>query len=168
MCTYMYIYVHSPFRFRYKHSHVFIFPSFPYSCLVPAPVRVEQQIQVTAQMAKVTYFQYQLPEEGMTVRLRVESGQAVLYASHRIRNPSSAFYDFRLQTGSTADVFVDPVELEGGVGATRAEVAGRRKRRQEEGSRGFTNTTLYVSVEGLQDDSRLVLETTFGDTSTCE
>ena len=135
---------------------------------MPAPVRVEQQVQVTAQMAKLTYFQYQLPEEGMTIHLKVESGQAVLYASHRLRNPSSAFYDFRLKTGSTADVFVDPVELEGGEGNARAEVAGRRKRRQEESSRGFTNTTLYVSVEGLQDDSRFVLETTFGDTSTCE
>ena len=45
------------------------------------------------------------------------------------------------------------------------------KREQDERevvSKNLTNVTLFVSIKGLDENNRFVLETTFGDTSSCE
>ena len=135
-----------------------------------AAATVEEDIQVATQLlGQVSYFQYQLPEEGMTLRLNVAIGRTVLYASTRITNPNSALHDIHLVTESSADVFVSPADLLrelgdmelGGVGR------GRRSNVEEEGEGVFTDVTVFVTVEGLQGNNSFVLETTFGDTSTC-
>lgn len=133
---------------------------------MPARVFVEDMVEVsTQQLGRVSYFQYELPEEGMTLRLNVAAGRVVLYASTRIPNPNSALYDIRIETDSTEDVFVRPEDLVQNDGVIRV---GRRKRLEGGGQGNSTGTMIYVSIEGLRDDNSYILETTFGDTSTCK
>lgn len=135
---------------------------------MPARVFVEDMVEVSTQLlGSVSYFQYELPEEGMTLRLNVAAGRVILYASTRIPNPNSALYDIRIETDSTDDVFVTPEDLlqnDGFIGV------GRRKRLEGEGGRqrNSTGIMIYVSIEGLRGNNSYILETTFGDTSTCK
>lgn len=144
-------------------SHCFHLPP---SLAVPARVFVEEMIEVSTQLlGRVSYFQYELPEEGMTLRLNVAAGRVVLYASTRIPNPNSALYDIRIETDSTEDVFVSPEDLVQNDGVIRV---GRRKRLEGGGQGNSTSTMIYISIEGLRDNNSYILETTFGDTSTCK
>ena len=135
--------------------------------VVPAAVHIEEDIAISTQLlGTVSYFQYDLPEEGITIRLNVTKGRVVLYASSRITIPNSAFHDIRLETHSSADVFISPEDLQK---SHRPMSVGRKRRCAEgEGERSCTVSSLYVSVEGLQRNNSYVLETTYGDTSTCE
>jgi hypothetical protein len=80
-----------------------------------------------------------IPEEGITVSLLRQEGSAVLYASGRVRNPNSAFYDFRID--SEGEVYVDPQELFGD--------RGRRDSEDESSDSEGGLNMLYVSVEGM-------------------
>ena len=84
-----------------------------------------------------------------------------MYASNKIRNPSAALYDVRLETDSTASVYLDPSDFEGD-----APDSSSRKR---QATAMFTNTTIFVSVEGLDNINSFVLDTTFGmlSSNTC-
>ena len=121
-------------------------------------IAVEATIEGFLGGGEVSFFQYQLPTQGMTVHLDVQEGSVVLYASSTIQNPNEALYDYRLETDSSADVFLDPVTLEG-----RPQVVANKRRQVGD---SFTNTTVYISIEGEEDINSFVLETTFGDT--CE
>ena len=128
---------------------------------------VEEEVKVSTQLlGTVSYFQYELPNEGMTLRLNVAAGRVVLYASARIRNPNSALYDVRLETETTEDVFVSREDLVMGDDGGMGGVGRRRNAEGEEG--GSTVTLVFVTVEGLGKNNSYTLETTFGDSSTCE
>lgn len=49
----------------------------------------------------------------MTLALEVQEGSVVLYASNKISNPNAAFYDYRLETSRSADVYINASVLEG-------------------------------------------------------
>ena len=129
----------------------------------PVAAFVEEDIQVSTQLrGTVSYFQYELPEEGMTLRLNVEKGRVVLYASSKIPNPNSAFYDFSLETDSSEDVYLSPEDFLAGGGGERLG------RSQAETDEDKSRTMIFITIEGLEEDNSYVLETTFGDTSTGE
>ena len=107
---------------------------------------------------ELSFFQFQLPAEGMTIQLQVQQGRTVLYASSRIRNPSAALYDVRLETDSTADVYLDPSDFE------TPNEQGLQSLQKRQITDMFTNITLYVTIEGIQSTNFFTLETTFGDT----
>ena len=107
---------------------------------------------------ELSFFQFQLPAEGMTIQLQVQQGRTVLYASNRIRNPSAALYDVRLETDSTADVYLDPSDFE------TPDEQGLQSLQKRQITDMFTNITLYVTIEGIQSTNFFTLETTFGDT----
>ncbi|CAI7989860.1 Heat shock factor protein 1 [Geodia barretti] len=135
------------------------------ACRAAASVFIEEDVMVATQLlGTVSYFQYELPDEGLTLRLNVAAGRVVLYASTRIRNPNSAVYDIRLETDATEDVFVSPDDLiMTGVGTA---IEGRRKRNIEKGERDSAVVMIFVTVEGLEKNNSFILESTFGDTST--
>ena len=135
--------------------------------IAAASVFIEEDVMVATQLlGTVSYFQYELPDEGLTLRLNVAAGRVVLYASTRIRNPNSAVYDIRLETDATEDVFVSPDDLiMTGVGTA---IEGRRKRNIEKGERDSAVVMIFVTVEGLEKNNSFILESTFGDTSTSE
>lgn len=123
---------------------------------VPAPVEIGQTIESLLDEGELSFFQFQLPMVGMTVQLQVQQGRVVMYASSKIRNPSAALYDVRLETDSTASVYLDPSDFE--------DNAPNPSSRKRQATVMFTNTTIFVSVEGLDNTNNFMLDTTFGDT----
>ncbi len=83
-----------------------------------------------------------------------------MYASSKIRNPNSAFYDFRYDSQEDAGgLFVSADMLGGG---------GKRKRLVgESDASNFMDTALYVTVQGLEDRNVFTMLTTFGNTCKC-
>lgn len=96
------------------------------------PVAIAQTISIELDQGELSYFEYQIPDEGMTVILRRKQGSASLYASNKVQNPNAAFFDYIIE--EEGDFFVDLGLLLSGGGVTV-----------------FSNTTLFVSVEGISD-----------------
>lgn len=81
-----------------------------------------------------------------------------MYASSKIQNPNSAFYDYRYDsTDNSGGLYISPDMLENGR-TRRAIIDGTVS-----GS-NFTNTTLYVTVQGLEDENSFTIMSTFGNT----
>ena len=94
----------------------------------------------------------------MTIQLQQQRGSVTLYGSFDIQNPNSAFHSFRIE--SSGNVFV-PL---GDSGQSPTTDEGLSKRLVKRIISQLSNRTLYVSIEGQQDLSSFILETTFGDT----
>lgn len=114
---------------------------------------VAQAFMGTLQQNQVAFFQFTLPEEGLTLRLEVQTGLVVLYASNKIQNPNEAFYDWRLETRTSADVYISPDDLEESSSLTKRQVLQS------------LNTTIFISIEGQSGINNFTLNTTYGDTS---
>lgn len=136
---------------------------YPTIHTVPAFIPIEQPIESDLDGGEFVFFQFQFPSDGMTIQLQRQRGSVTLYGSFDLRNPNSAFHSFKIE--SSGDMFVAPEDGD----QTSNSDQGRTKRLAKrlvsgDTSRQFTNTTLFVSVEGKQDSSSFILETTFGDT----
>ena len=102
----------------------------------------------TLEQNQVAFFQFNLPEEGLTLRLEVRIGLVVLFASNKIQNPNEAFYDWKLETSSSADVYIS---LEG---ITKQQVLQSM------------NATIFISIKGQSGVNNFTLNSTSGDTTT--
>ena len=103
-------------------------------------------------------YEYPVPPEGLTVRLCVQQGYIVFYASFTIPNPNSALFDYKrevisLGTLNCDDVFVNPSD----------DNTSPVRKRQSDGGQVSVNYTLYVSLEGLSEENAFRLETSEGD-----
>ena len=103
-------------------------------------------------------YEYPVPPEGLTVRLCVQQGYIVFYASFTIPNPNSALFDYKrevisLGTLNCDDVFVNPSD----------DNTSPARKRQSDGGQVSVNYTLYVSLEGLSEENAFRLETSEGD-----
>ena len=101
----------------------------------------------TLEQNQVAFFQFNLPEEGLTLRLEVRVGLVVLFASNKIQNPNEAFYDWKLETSSSADVYIS---LEG---ITKQQVLQS------------VNATIFISIKGQSGVNNFTLNSTSGDTT---
>ena len=110
---------------------------------------------------------------GLTIRLSIETGHVVVYASTKIPNPNAAYYDWKLECVdvSGCDFFVDPQDLDI-VRITPEDTKRILKRQVNESSYDsgseveYSNFTLYLVTEGKEKNTTFVIETTFGDTTT--
>lgn len=99
----------------------------------------------------------------MTIQLQQQRGSVTLYGSFDIQNPNSAFHRFRIE--SSGNMFISL-----GDSNQSPSVDGQPSKRmvkriaEDESLREFSDRTLFVSIEGQQDFSSFILETTFGDT----
>ena len=59
----------------------------------------------------MSYLEYTVPEGGMTLTLLRQEGTVSLFASNKIQNPNSAFYDYHIN--GEGQVFVDLEDLPG-------------------------------------------------------
>ena len=123
---------------------------FDFCFVAPAIGEITEPFIGTLERNQAAFFQYTLPEEGLTLRLEVEIGLIVLFASNKIRNPNEAFYDWRLETRSSTDIYIS---LEG------ISPIGKRQVLQS------VNTTIFVSIEGQSLINNFTLNTTYGDTT---
>ena len=106
---------------------------------------IGQEFDGTLEIGEVSYFVYNLPEEGMTLRVEILDGFVVIYISTKVRNPNEALYDFKLVTSTTTDVFIPPPKTDSPANDT---------------------TKVYISIEGHSTLNRFVLNTTYNDTTT--
>ena len=145
------------------------------SCLRPvsSPADVGESINGTLEQGEQARFQLDIPEVGLTIRLSIETGHVVVYASTKIPNPNAAYYDWKLECDDVGgcDFFVDPQDLD--IVRILAEDTKRTLKRQvnetshESGSEVvYSNFTLYLVTEGIEKNTTFVIETTFGDTTT--
>ena len=130
-------------------------PSLPPTA-ASVPIALAQTISIELDQGDFSYFEYEIPDEGITLTLRREEGTATLYASTKIRNPNSALYDLIIK--GEGQEFVKPLVEDRGV--------GERKRRELLISPAvIANRTLYVSVEGVGEQvNRFEIEASLGNT----
>ena len=140
--------------------HIIYIPDASIDNAVPAFIPIEQPIESNVDAGEFVFFQFQLPLDGMTIQLQQQRGRVTLYASFEIQNPNSAFHSFRID--SSGDMYIPPGDR-GQSPSTSSEGMAKRIA-EDESSREFSDRTLFVSIEGQQDLSSFILETTFGDT----
>lgn len=108
----------------------------PHAAAVLIPI--DQTVNIRLDLGETSFFEYQIPEEGMTVTMLRQEGTASLFASSRVRNPNSAFYEYRID--NEGEVYIDLQELFG----DREE----RDSDREDSDDGSARNILHVSVEG--------------------
>ena len=116
---------------------------FLFSFVAPAIGEKGVPFISTLNQNQAAFFQYTLPDEGLTLTLEVETGLIVCFASNRVQNPNEALYDFRIEASSFADVFISQDNLEAN-----------------------SSTTIFISCEGQNGVNSFSLNTTCGDTTT--
>ncbi len=124
---------------------------------MPALIDISEEIEGILSEGDSSFFNFQLPVSGMTLRLEAQSGRTVMYTSRKLQNPNSAFYDHRYDSAeNSGGLYISPDMLED----------GRRRRAINElvGGSNFTNTTLYVTIQGLEDKNTFTIMSTFGNT----
>ena len=95
----------------------------------------------TVRKGERIYYRFTFLTSGVTITLNVIGGFVVCYASDRYRNPNEAQgYDWRIEVGGYADVYLDPSLLSRTPGAT-----------------------LYVAIEGVNTSNHFTLGNTEGD-----
>ncbi len=114
-------------------------------------IEITQIINIEVAQGNVAFFELELPEEGLTISLVKQEGNADLYASDKIRNPNSAFYDFR-------------IEEEGEIYVNEEVLNDLLQKREVVVNFNITNTTLFVSIEGIGENNVYQIRTTFGNT----
>ncbi len=105
----------------------------------------------------------------MTVRLCVKNGQIALYASTTIPTPNRALNTFSFENGllnaECEDIFVDPKML---VSLRDTAINRFKDRKRQVHVQTLENITLFVTIEGLADNSSFTLETPAGNSSICQ
>ena len=99
----------------------------------------------------------------MTIQLQQQRGSVILYGSFDIQNPNSAFHSFRIESSRDMIVPLGDSDQSSSTDERRSKRLVKRIA-EDESSREFSDRTLYVSIEGQQDFSSFILETTFGNT----
>ena len=133
----------------------------PWCTCIPAhpgtiPIEVGLQNGTLTDGANVRY-ELDIPEEGVTVRLCVREGSIILYASYTVTNPNEALHDFRREVISTGtincdDAFIPP-----------ENTGSNTRKRQSEPDQ--SNSTIYLSLVGVEEENDFVVDTTEGDTT---
>ena len=126
--------------------------------VAPAIGEVTQAFMGTLEQNQKAFFQFALTEEGLTLKLEVQVGFIVLFASSKIQNPNGAFYDWRLETRSSADVYISQDDLD--------ETSSVAKRQVLQSSNSTIN--VYISIEGQSGINNFTLNTTYGDTTSAQ
>ena len=119
---------------------------------------IAQAISVEVDQGDMSFFEFEIPEEGMTLSLERQENFATLYASTSVRNPNSALYDYRID--GEGEIFVEP-------GSLRSQDRQRRQSELGSGSAGAMGSIgqLFVSVEGIENGTNsFQINTSVGNT----
>ena len=105
------------------------------------------------------FFEYTIPVEGFTIAITVEEGGVSICGSTTIERPCcslSTLYDWIRDIDDFDDIFLT---MEGSDADNLPPTVGRRRRQVV-----TTNTTMFVTIEGLGGNNTFAFNTTFGDT----
>ena len=106
-------------------------------------------------------YEFPLPEDGVTLKMCVQNGQVNCYASTEITTPNSALHDYKLEVKAQSpgmeacdDVYIQQP----------TESRDRDRRAVIEKS----NTTLFMTLTGMDEYNEFSFNTTLGDTTSGE
>ena len=108
---------------------------------VPESYDVAEEIMGSLQSNELKYFELEFPSYGITFTLTVDAGFITFYISDTVQNPNEEQgYDWKVETNSSAEVFLDPDSLN-----------------REPG------TYVYIGLEGGSSINNFSLNSTSGD-----
>ena len=89
-----------------------------YLCFtVPERYEVDEEILGSLQSNELEYYELEFPSGGITFTLIVDVGYITCYASDNVQNPNEEQgYEWKVETNSSVEVFLDPASLDRGVG----------------------------------------------------
>ena len=101
-------------------------------------------------------YEFPLPENGVTVKMCVQTGQVNLYTSTEVPNPNSALYDHKLEVKvqSPGTEACDDVYIIGEQGDLKRRPITEK-----------LNTTLFMSLTGMDGYNEFSFNSTLGDTT---
>ena len=111
---------------------------------------VGQILNIRLTEGQVSFFEFELPEEGMTISLHRQEGRMTLYASDKLRNPNPAFYDYHIMNEGEIYVDINP---------------SKPITKREQPDEILLNVTLYMSVKGTGETNNFKIYTYKGDTT---
>ena len=85
------------------HVHVFL--------LVSLSAALNSTITGSVGKGQLKHINFQMTDEGITIRLYIHVGKATLYISSSISTPSEAFYDAVIETDEWGDIYLGPEDL---------------------------------------------------------
>jgi len=112
-------------------------------------VPLETDVTSTVGQGAVDYYRVQVPDDGITLRFDVADGRVLICGSRANRNPNcrdASTYEWRCEANSYCDIYV---------------VSESRKRQ-------VGTNFIFVSIEGINRNNEVVIETTMGDETVSE
>ena len=125
------------------------------------------------------YLEYFVPDDGFTIQVELDIGRVVVCGSNSLERPDCSYsltYDWKLEISQYEELFIGPdgfpsnapipsratTPTSATTQATSPTTSGPNSTETN------SNITVYLTVEGLDDDNIFSLNTTFGDTRTPE
>ena len=128
----------------------------------PIHRQIEQEIKV--------YVEFSVPEEGFTVKVKLEVGRVAVCGSNSLERPDCSYsltYDWKLMVNTYKEVFIGPDGYPSSADNTKKVPKYQTTNiTNETQSLVDTNNTVYVTIEGLDVDNIFFLNTTYGDSTT--
>ena len=116
------------------------------------------------------YLEYFVPEDGFTIQVELDIGRVVVCGSNSLERPDCSYsltYDWKLEISEYEELFIGPDGFRSNAPATpRTPIATTIA---PTGTPIFnnpttTNITVYLTIQGLEDNNVFSLNTTYGDT----
>ena len=110
------------------------------------------------------YLEFSVPEDGFTVKIELEIGRVAVCGSNFLERPDCSYsltYDWRLEVSQYSELFIG---ADGYPSDTTP--APNHLSKNHTNTDIITNTSVYMTVEGLETNNIFLLNTTYGDTTT--
>ena len=125
------------------------------------------------------YLEYFVTEGGFTIQVELDIGRVVVCGSNSLECPDCSYsltYDWKLEISQYEELFIGPdgfptntpVPSRVTTPTSATTQATSPTTSAPNGTQTNSNITVYLTVEGLDDDNIFSLNTAFGDTRTPE
>ena len=125
------------------------------------------------------YLEYFVPGEGFTIQVELDIGSVVVCGSNSLERPDCSYsltYDWKLEVSEYEELFIRPDGYPSTVPipstsapiTTSAPTQATLPTNAPNDNQTSSNVTVFITIQGLDDDNVFSLNTTYGDTRTPE
>ena len=110
------------------------------------------------------YLEYSVPRGGFTIQVELDIGRIVVCGSNSLERPDCSYsltYDWRLEVSEYEDLFIGPDGFQSNAPRTLTPTSAPTFTPPMFTT---TNITVYLTIEGLDENNVFSLNTTYGDT----
>ena len=111
------------------------------------------------------YLEYSVPRGGFTIQVELDIGRVVVCGSNSLERPDCSYsltYDWRLEVSEYEDLFIGSDGFQSNVPRTLTPTSAPTFTPPMFTT--TTNITVYLTIEGLDENNVFSLNTTYGDT----